>query len=71
MVGEKMKNYRFTDEEIELIEIAVLDEIIKAKIRLEEGIENEYYLKIKNEYKDLLNTIKASKRYAKTIDKQH
>lgn len=64
-----MKEYKFTDDEIGLILIAIGEEIIKAKKNIEEGVDistNEY---LRKKYKRLADIIEISRRYAKEIDK--
>ena len=70
MVGEIVKEYKFTDDEIQFIEIAISQQILNARKEIEKGKNLKFWNIIKKEYKKLLNTIETSKRYAKNIDKE-
>lgn len=65
MVGDKMKDYKLTDNEIYLIKLAIAERIIdiKRKIDRDEDIETNKYLKTK--YHKLLNSIEIAERYNK------
>ena len=69
MVGDMM-NIQLTEREIELIELAIAEQILKAKQRIEEEVAKEMYKGLKDEYIDLLDTIFVAKKCFKTIDKR-
>ena len=64
-----MNDYKFTQNEIQLIEIAVAEQILKAKREIDDNRNVEMNRQIEKKYYKLLNTIEVEKRYAENIDK--
>lgn len=63
MVGDKMKNYKFTDDEIYLIQLAIVQRIIDIKRKIEKNEDKEENKNLEIKYRKLLNTIEVAKRY--------
>ena len=63
MVGDKMKNYKFTDNEIYLIQLAIVQRIIDIKRKIDENEDKEENKNLEIKYRKLLNTIEVAKRY--------
>lgn len=56
-----MKNYKFTDDEIYLIELSIAETIMNLKKEMDKDKETKERLKKK--YKKLLSNIEVAKRY--------
>lgn len=63
MVGDKMKNYKFTDDEIYLIQLAIIQRTIDIKRKIDKNEDKEENKNLEIKYRKLLNTIEVAKRY--------
>lgn len=63
MVGDKMKDYKLTDDEIYLIKLAIVQRIIDIKRKIDENEDKEENKNLEIKYRKLLNTIEVAKRY--------
>lgn len=63
MVGDKMKDYKLTDDEIYLIKLAIVQRIIDIKRKIDENEDKEENINLEIKYRKLLNTIEVAKRY--------
>lgn len=63
MVGDKMKNYKFTDDEIYLIQLAIVQRTIDIKRKIDKNEDKEENKNLEIKYRKLLNIIEVAKRY--------
>ena len=65
MVGDKMKDYKFTDDEIYLIKLAIAERIIDIKTKIDINKDKKTNEYLKTQYHRLLNNIEIAERYTK------
>lgn len=60
-----MKEYKFSEEEIQYIKLALAEQIIKLRQKIDSNINPRHNEKEKQNYNRILHTIEISERYNK------
>ena len=61
----EMKTYKFSEEEIQYIKIALSEQIIKLRKQIDSNINPRHNEREKQNYNRILHTIEVSERYNK------